>query len=157
MAESQDFIRDLNAALAIVFQDAEDRFELDRHGMVTIDFNGLAEVVLQAVPDSDTALLSAEVCPISGDDTALLRRALEANLFKVTPPGAFLALDPAKAVLTLCQGTGSRAREAAGLMACLTAFVAGIGVARATMLSPAVGAESDLRFGAGVSDIIISG
>ena len=157
MTDTQGLARDLNAALAIVFQDAEDRFELDRHGMVTIAFGDMGDVVLQALPDHDTALLSAEVCPIGRDDTELLRRALEANLFTLAPPGAYLAHDADRGALVLCQASGSQVRHADGLADCLTAFVAGIATARAVMLAPPVAADRSTGFSPSVSDIIISG
>lgn len=157
MADTESFHRDLNAALAIVFQDAEDRFQLDRHGMVTIAFGNMGDVVLQALPDQETVLLSAEVCPIGREDTALLRRALETNLFRLSPPGAFVAYDPDRGVLVLCQSTGPRMAQADGLADCLSEFVAAIATARAAILAPSVEANRQADYAMGVSDIIISG
>jgi hypothetical protein len=157
MADTQGFHQDLNAALAIAFQDAGDRFELDRHGMVTIDFAGLGEVVLQALPEAGTALLSVAVCPIDPLDTAVLRRALEVNLFKVAPAGAYLAFDPVQSVLTLCQSTGPGICQPDGLTSLLGEFVAGIATVRALVLAPAQDPNGQMPFAADVSEIIING
>lgn len=157
MVNVQGFKQDLNAALAVTFRDAEDRFELDRNGMVTIAFDGDAEVVLQAVPEHATALLTATICSVARDDIVMLRRALETNLFRITPPGAFLAYDPEKSVLALCQSTGARVAQAESLADCLTDFVTAVATVRSMMLVPAAQAETGMTFISSVSDIIISG
>ncbi|WP_417278785.1 type III secretion system chaperone [Celeribacter sp.] len=134
MKHDTQFRGQVNTALEVVFAENVASFALDADGLVTIGFEAdggePVDVTLQADAQARTVLAWAEICRAHEAESRVILRALKMNFFALSPTGAFIAYDPARAALQLCYETGERVARPEELDRFLGAFVAGVEAAR---------------------------
>ncbi len=102
---------------------------LDAMGNVCLEFRDGIRLWIELPDDHSTGFMHAEVT--SPADDAVIRKAMEMNLFRVSPAGAWLAADAASGVISLCAPLVADTPETLDLA--LTGFLDGVATARSAL------------------------